>query len=177
MSISQWNIHSTPLLILNVLTLLSLLQSPSPKSLPNLKANPVKIKKEYHIDIDRFCRHSHYKREEHKNIKEQWYQSKTETQQGKYQMPAQHLEHSIAECGPLREKEPHLYGLSGCSPRGHSLRLVLHVAYSFSQHTFHIPGISNILESPLPLQLHTSPWQGLQPTNAIDSQAFLQKSQ
>jgi hypothetical protein len=29
----------------------------------------------------------------------------------------------------------------------------------------------------LPLQLHTSPWQGLQPTNAIDSQAFLQKSQ
>jgi hypothetical protein len=50
--------------------------------------------------------------------------------------------------------QPHLYCVAICSIHSLSPGLAPLIAYGFSQQTFHIPGISNILGSPLQCRLH-----------------------
>jgi hypothetical protein len=50
--------------------------------------------------------------------------------------------------------QPHPYGLVFCRPLGLSPEMASFIYYGFPQQIFHVPGISNILYSPLQLQLH-----------------------
>jgi hypothetical protein len=50
--------------------------------------------------------------------------------------------------------QPHPYGLAICSPLGLCPEMVSFIFYGTLQQIFHVPGIPNILDSPLHLQLH-----------------------
>jgi hypothetical protein len=52
------------------------------------------------------------------------------------------------------QRQPHPYGLAICSPLGLSPEMASFIFYGFPQQIFHVPGISNILDSPLQVQLH-----------------------